>query len=177
MFKEKIKKIKEGLGIKREDISIVVFSIVITTIFFACYYFWGNYLITTIGIINITLLGVIALIFMALAGFMVLKSLFLIAAELSLLIFLSQSYCAVAIRSDSSNEALKSLLVIGAVYIIASFFHSLYKSIKDYKNKEGKSFVKEVGLGVVILFGFIGLFIWQVYLVVYPIITDLCIYK
>jgi len=177
MLKGKIKKLKEGLKLKKEDISIVVFSVIITTIFFACYYFWGNYLIATIGIIDLALLGIIVLMFMALSGFMVFKALFLVAAELSLLIFLSQSYCSIDNRQVSGDEALRSLLIVGIVYVIISFFYSLYKSIKDYKNKEGKSFVREIGLGVVIFFGFIALFIWQIYLVVNPIISNLCIYK
>lgn len=109
------------------------------------------------------------------AGFTVIKSLFFVAAEISLLIFLSQSYCMINNRTILSDNALKNVLIIGFLYIIINFLRSLWKELcEEYKPiKEDRSWEKI--LFVIVFIAFILFFMWQVYLVVEPIIQSLCI--
>ena len=82
-----------------------------------------------IGALLIVSIALIAI----LAGFVVVKSLFLIAAELSLLIFLAQSYCDVptTLRSAVSDDALRSLILLGLIYIAVAFVQELYGAISE----------------------------------------------
>lgn len=152
----------------------VIIPLVIALVF----YFWGKYLINVLGIIDIIMLGILAIAMMVFAGYTVLKSLFLLAAELSLLIFLAQSFCSATQRSVASNAAMKSLLLAGLAYIVIMFFLSLrnnlkeyYKKVKDEKLSSAKIFV------ICLFFIFIVWFLWQIYQVVDPIISSLCVYK
>ncbi|MDD5569017.1 MAG: hypothetical protein PHG23_01205 [Candidatus Pacebacteria bacterium] len=178
MITEEIKETKDKLIPKRKNIRPIVVFIFILMLLFVGYHFLGNYFVGAIWIVNAILLGVLLLIIMILAGFAVLKSLFLVAAEFSLLMLLAQSYCGVSNRSISSDDALKILLAVGILYIVFTFFHSLYKEIKKfYKKDERGSWLKEkIGTGILFLF-FAAILIWQIYLVVYPIIQNLCISK
>ncbi len=110
--------------------------------------------------------------------FSVMKSLFEVAAGLSLVIFLSQTYCALPIKDISGITALKSLVTIGILYIIFNFFNILYKELKKYQSKlEGKNEKKEEVVISTMFLVFVCLFIWEIYLVVNPIIMNLCVYK
>src|SRR5271167_4867171 len=72
-----------------------------------------------------------------LAGFVVVKSLFLIAAELSLLIYLAQSYCEAPVRTALGDDALRSLILLGLIYIGVAFVQGLYAAIGERFNKIG----------------------------------------
>ncbi len=172
-------KIQEFWQKKRrgKDIIPFVISFAITILLFLCLHFWGNHFVYAIWTLNGILLSVIMLIVMITAGFEVLKSLFFVAAQLSLLIFLGQSYCDVS-RSNESDVALRILLSIGFLYIVVNFTYSLYKTLKtkniEIKEKQGSlSKIFTITLFLV----FVILFIWDIYLVIRPIIFDLCIYK
>jgi len=143
-------------------------------------HFFGRYLIGTLEVLNIILWTLILFFVMVAASFATLKALFIVAAEISLLIFLAQSYCSIpdCQRSIESDGALKNILSFGLIYIICLFAISLweliqknYKEIKNDKPLIGK--ITVVGLFVIFTFWFI----WEIYLVTKPIISDLCVYK
>lgn len=178
IVKRKIKEIASGVDEIKKTIRLFIIPVLITATFFAGLYFFGNKFTEFIWIINVTLLGIFLLVIMFLAGFVALKSLFFVAAELSLLIFLGQSYCATPSRIVSGNEALKSLLVIGILYILVNFYRSLKNGMKEnYKFVENKKPSKEKTIFMALFCIFIILFIQQIYFVVSPIIFDLCIFK
>ncbi|HVO29035.1 MAG TPA: hypothetical protein VMT81_03580 [Candidatus Paceibacterota bacterium] len=127
-----------------------------------------------------TLLTVAIALIAIRAGFVVLKSLFLIAAELSLLIFIGQSFCAAGVvHTRVNDEALKSLVFLGLAYIVVAFVQGLYAAIKEHYEKEigsaKHSFRKAVTLGLFPVFA--GIFLLEIYLVVKPIILGLCVYR
>jgi membrane-bound ClpP family serine protease len=163
---------------KKENILPFFILLIIILFSFVGYSFFGNNLVGAVWIFSSVLLGALLLFTMMSAGFAVLRSLFLVAAELSLLIFLSQSYCMVPVRSAESDNALKGLLVVGILYMAFTFFKSLYEEIKEYYKKDPNYPKRKRGAinGILFIF-FVGLFIWQIYLIVYPIISNLCIYK
>lgn len=178
MFKEQFKRLAEKLTPKKENVRPLIISIAITLFFFLGTHFLGNYFTAAMWVFNMVMLGLILFVFMIIAGFAVLKSLFFVAAELSLLIFLAQSYCDVPNRLPAEDQALKSLLVIGILYIAVSFIHSLYEAIKsNYKKVENEKWSWEKIATVSFYLIFTFLFLWQVYRVINPIILNLCVYK
>jgi hypothetical protein len=114
-----------------------------------------------------------------LAGVVVIKSLFLIAAELSLLIFIAQSYCDDATRSAIGNDALRSLIFLGLIYIAFAFVQSLYAAIKERYQKIGTRGgwnIRTIILTALFLV-FTCLFLFEIYLVVQPIFAGLCVFR
>ncbi len=127
-----------------------------------------------LGLLFTALLAVVALI----AGMAVIKALFVVAAELSLLIFLAQAYCDVPNRLAQNDAALKSLFTVGILYIGFIFLQSLWGILKArYEKVHGEKFRYERTIRTAAYVIFVGLFLWQLYLVVSPIVTNLCVYK
>lgn len=178
MFKEKIRDLIYRLVPKEENVRPLIAGVVISTALLMGYHFLGSHLTIALWIVTAILLAVLLLIIIAVAGFIVLKALVLVATELSLLIFLAQSYCDVPNRSASSGEALKSLLAVGLVYVVISFIFSLHKVLKeDFKGIKDEKWSKDKIAIVVLALVFAGLFIWEIYLVVRPIVQNLCVFK
>ncbi len=161
---------------KKNILSLIIFVVVIIFLI-GCYFFLGNNFGETVWIIGITILGIILLFIMLRAGLAVLKSLFFVAAELSLLIFLSQAYCSVSNRTITGDIALKNLLALGLLYIAFNFGLSLYKELRERYveiRKEHQS--KEKLFNIIFFIAFTVFFIWQIYLIVSPIIFNFCVY-
>jgi hypothetical protein len=178
MLKEQLKKIKERIFPKKDDtVLIILLSIFLFLI--AIINLSGDRFGEAVWTIDFILFGGALLIIMVIAGFATLKSLFFVAAELSLLIFLSQSYCDISNRSIVSDNALKTFVVVGLLYIIFNFFHSLYKTVKKYYKKsiEKNTSLKERIFGVIVFLIFTTFFMVQIYLIVNPIILNICVYK
>lgn len=174
----KIKEIFSKLIPKKDNFVPLVISVIITSVFFYTYYLLGNKFGEVMGIITIILLALMMAVIAMLAGYLVMKSLVIVSAELSLLIFLAQSYCDSSIHTIASSTALNNLLTIGFVYIVFNFIYSLYKALKEYyKNFENKKWSKEKVLIITFFLIYTFMFIWQIYLVIEPIVLDLCIYK
>jgi len=127
-----------------------------------------------LGILLTILMAIVAVI----AGMAVIKALFVVAAELSLLIFLAQAYCGVPIRMPQNDAALKSLFTVGILYIGFIFLQSLWEILKGHYNRvHGEGFRFERVVTTLAYVVFVGLFLWQLYLVVSPIVINLCVYK
>lgn len=168
----------EKIKANKKKIYSFLLSLGITGIFFVASNLLGNYLAEAIWMSVFLLLTLFLSIFMLFAGFSVLKALFFVAAELSLLIFLAQSYCQTSLNSEQGNNALKSLLAIGFLYITFSFFKSLHETLKKYYKKiEDEPWKKEKIISVSLFLIFIFLVITQIYLVINPIVSNLCVFK
>lgn len=168
----------EKLGFKREDIIPFIFAVGISAVFLVD----ANFLHNRIGLIMWVLLGIAISALIAwialLAGFIVLKSLFLLSAEISLLIFLAQSYCDAQLTAAHSDDALKGLIFLGVTYIGYKFFKDLRDALKkklDSIPEKRWSREKIIAVGLFALFTLS--FVWSIFQVVSPIILDLCIYK
>ena len=121
---------------------------------------------------------IIVLLTSSLAAHAVMKSLFWIGADLTLIIFLSQSYCEVPDVMRKADDSLKTLLGIGLIFVVVKFIQSLYKEIPDHMNSFQEVNGNRKSRIFYIFFAiFTGIFIWQAYQVVSPIILNLCIYK
>ncbi len=136
--------------------------------------------LSTVWIALALLLGVLVTIFSIFAGITVVKSLFVVAAELSLLIFLTQSYCATSssLRLPPNNAAMTSLFTVGILYIGFLFVQSLSDGLKvHYKKIEGQKGAWEKWATMIAFIAFTLLFLWELYLVIDPIVAGLCIYR
>jgi len=128
-------------------------------------------------LLAVTLL-ILMMIVWSFAGVVVFKPLFLVSAELSLLIFLAQSYCEVPKVTPTSDEALKSLLLFGLLYIAALFLRSMTKELKTKLTTLREIDKSTQPVFVVFIFViFVTIFLIQLYQVIVPIIFNLCIYK
>lgn len=181
-YKEQLKELLASVGLKKGNIARFATALAVPITFFLGIYLFGNYFLEGIWIANgIALgiaLGILLLLAAIIAGYTVIKSLFFVAAELSLLIFLALSYCDVPSRAVASDAALRNLLVLGFVYIGATFVWSLYRISKEnYKKVENERWSIKKMVTVALFLVLAGSYVWEVYLVVNPIILNLCIYK
>lgn len=178
LLKEKFRILKHKLVEKKENLLHFLVSMVLSMGLLTSYHFLGSRLTTALWLVTAILLVLLLSIIMVIAGFAVLKALFYVAAELSLLIFLAQSYCDVPNYPVSGEQALKSLLFIGISYILIKFFLSLYKALKkNYKVVKNEGWSNEKVATVVLVLVFTVLFIYEIYLVTAPIVQNLCVFK
>ena len=176
--REFIYKIVEKLGFKREDVIPFLIATGIAGGFLLDVNFFDHKISIVLWIVIGIALGVLIAWIAILAGFTVLKSLFLLSAEISLLIFLAQSYCDVGTFTLRGDDALRLLIFLGVTYIGYKFFKDLRDALKKRLEaipEKQWSREKVIVVGLFLLYTFV--FVWSVYLVVSPIILDLCIYK
>jgi len=177
-LKRKIKDIAKRFDITRENtITLLVFIVIVITVFVGATFFHQQ-LSSIVFIIFLIELSLIALATWIMAAHAVMKTLFWVGASLSLIIFLSQSYCDLPNIVRTGDDALKTLLSLGLVYIAFNFLWSLYKEIASLSktlkklNKGKKPWIILLPFAL-----FTGIFVWQIYQVVQPIVQNLCIYK
>jgi len=176
MNKDSIKRFFKGLTPRGINALSFIVSVTIVSLFFSIYQLLGDRFEMVMNIMTTVLLGLLLLVIIVVASFDVLGSLFLVAAELTLLIFLAQSYCNITDRPPSGDEALKILLSIGILYIGLKFARSLHNAIKtSYRKIENKCWSLEKIMTVSLYLIFVVLFISQIYYVVGPILNSLCV--
>lgn len=168
--------VKELTNNKEKLIQFSLFLVLSAFVFVGMTFFKDTF--QTIGwTILLIELAVLTMVAWTFAGHAVMKSLFLVGASLSLVIFLAQSYCDVPNLTQSGSDALKTLLAFSIIYLGFDFFRSLYKEVTSHTKK-----MKEANNGkspwmLLIPFAFfVGIFLWQLYQVMFPIINNLCIY-
>lgn len=182
MIKELYQKAKvmilEKYNIVKENVVPLSITTLITILVLLDLNVFENKLMLVVWVILGILILLLITLVMVMAGFTVLKPLFLLSAEISLLIFLAQSYCDVKERTLVGNNALGSLVSIGLLYIVFHFTKSLYDAlIKNLNKIEDKKWTWEKILMVGMFLFFTGTFVFAIYQVVSPIVLDLCIYK
>jgi hypothetical protein len=160
--------------------SSAIIALIVSVIYFFTIITGNTALLGIMWIILAVLLG---FLFMALgitAGIIVIKSLFVVAAELSLLIFITQSYCSIPSfsRLPQNNAAMNSLFTIAILYIGFLFIRSLWINLKEsYKKVQNECNSWEKWITIVAFLLCIILFLWELYLVINPIVLNLCVYK
>lgn len=160
---------------KREILAFCIFVLIVATVFIGMTFYRDTF--EVIGAMLLVIeLAIFITVTWALAGHAVMKSLFVVGASLSLMIFLAQSYCAAPHLTQAGNEALKSLLGFSLLYLGFDFIRSLYKEVTGHTKR-----MKEINKGknpwifLVPFALFVGIFLWQLYQVMFPIVSSLCI--
>jgi hypothetical protein len=145
-------------------------------------YFLANYFPKSLFFASLTLLAIelsiIFIVIWAIAGHAVIKSLFLVGASMSLIIFIAQSYCDLPSASRTGDDALRILLAFGFAFVVFQFVSSITKELDSRlkKYKEIYKVKKSWALLILLAVG-TGLFIEQVLAVIGPIVQNLCVYK
>ena len=150
-----------------------------------------NIKITTVALTIIFILfSFLTLFTWLMAGLAVFRALFVVGAGLSLVIFIGQSFCDVPVKFHTADSSLMNIIGFGLLYVGGLFIVSLYKEL--YGDKEAKSDSRQKGMIklfkdmnggknpwlILVLYAlFLGLFLWQLYQVINPIIDNLCVYS
>jgi hypothetical protein len=93
-------------------------------------------------------------------------------------IFLTQAYCLSPTRGRENDAALASLFTVGVVYIGFIFLKSLWDALTArYKLLVGEPQVARRVTTIAMFLLFTGVFLWELYLVMEPILAGLCVYK
>lgn len=176
-----LQKLKDSKG--KNTIYFVIFLIVSLSVFFISKFFNFN-LTGVLLIFFLVIFSILCIITWFMAGIAIFRSLLVASASLSIVIFLARTYCDLPIGSHTANDALKSLFGFGLAYSALLFISSLKKELLGDKEKKGSlKYLEETYGGkkpwvILALYAiFIGLFLWQLYQVVIPIIYNLCIYQ
>jgi len=176
----KLSEIKESIeeitSNNKKLIQFGIFLVLAAFVFIGLTFFKDTFQTIGYSLLYIELV-ILVLAAWALAGHAVMKSLFLIGASLSLIIFLAQSYCDAPNLTKSGNDALKVLLAFSLLYLSFDFFRSLYAEVTARsKTLKQANDGKNPWIFLVPFALFVGIFVWQLYQVMFPIISNLCIY-
>lgn len=177
---ELIEKIVFWLNPTKERVFALVFSIAFTYLMYPDNTVFDHQFITILWIILGVVIFFIFLAFMTVAGATVLKAFFLFGAEVSLLIFLAQSYCNTEYisRTAEGDKALGALIVASGLYILYLIGQALFKALVEYYKKiEDEKWSFEKIFTVVSFLVFVWYFLSLIAGVVTPIMADICIYR
>lgn len=174
-MKKQAEKLLTYFNLKRENIPQFIAFIVIVAV---AVFFFNRYLPLAGYVLILITLSVLAIVTSILAGRAVMKALFWIGADLTLIIYLSQSYCAASEKIRHADDSLKMLLVFGLGLVLIKFVLSLYKEMSVHLKKFREINDNKMPWILLIPFAlFTGLFLLQIYQVISPIILSLCVYN
>lgn len=163
---------------KKENLIPLFITLVLGLVIYLDTNYWNGAALGLSWMFIFIVLSVFVLVIYLYAGVVVAGALFTVAAGLSLIIFIAQAYCDVP-RTESSDHALSSLIIVSLLYLILSFSKTMYKEMQDhYKqlNEEDKK-SKEALLVSSVFVVSVAIFLIAIYKVMYPIVTNLCIYQ
>ncbi len=177
-FKECIDKLANRLHIRKDRILPFLFAVSLTIVFFLDSTYFNNRALYVLAILALLALATVVSIIAIQAGFTILKSLFLLSAELSLLFLLAQSYCDATSVASAGDNALRTLVGLGIAYISYRFYVELKEALKKkLESLPQKGWPKEKVIVVLIFLFYAFVFIYGIYQVVSPIVLDLCVFK
>ena len=174
-IKEAFINFKNTLILNKGKIPALIFAVVFTSVFFIDTNFLHGLLTSILWIILLIVLVLLISWLFLQAGFTVLKSFFLMSAELSLLIFLAQEYCKTP--NHTADDALVSLVGLSILYISYNFFVSLKEALsKKLDSIPEKRWGWEKIVVVILFLSYTVLFIYAIFRVIRPIIMNLCVF-
>lgn len=176
MFKKIYEFFNEKIEGENNDVFPIILSVVITSLILIDNTYFHNYLLILLWTFTL-IVFIIAIWYISLkASFTVLRAFFFLSAELSLMIFLAQSYCGTPNRI-ADNE-LKIFVGVSIFYICYEFFKKLKEALKVRLDSVPKKTEGRDKIIVITMFlFFLIIFINVIYRIISPIILDLCIYK
>lgn len=158
---------------KEKLVRLIVFVALVAIIYSIANYVDISKVVIVVFLIALTLVMLFAWSF---AIDVVMRSLFVVGAGLSLIIFLGKSYCELPNTTSSGKEALGILVSSGILYLTVKFFYHLYKEMdKRHKSLKDKNNGKRSWLFLITFTLFVGLLVFALGQVVVPIINSLCV--
>lgn len=166
-------------NLKNESVAATAVTVVPATVFFVGTNFFEWNILKILGIFLLTMILLILFVVTMKAGMTVFKSLLVTNVSLTLLIFLSDSYCESTFRDQQGDNALYSVLTIGFLFVIYDFVRELIKLIEEensrIKLKGGWSWEAVVVSGLFLIFT--GAFVAMVLHITVPIVLDVCVFR
>ncbi len=173
LFKELTIKAKSN----KEAFTALALSAILTVTAFLDLNYFNHRLVTLVWVFIGTAFLMLIMWIIFKAGFTVMRTLFLVNAEIALLIFLAQAYCDVILTKMPSDDALKLVMVIGVAYISYEFFKRLLDALTTrFESVSRKLYTWEKICIIAVFLFFTLVFVYALYQVVNPIISNLCIY-
>lgn len=181
-----------SLKIRTDKRFVVPFAIYLGTAVLVSFVFiyWQEKIQTFVPIFLIAGLSVIVLFTWSLAAFAVFRSLMVIGAGLSLILFIAQSYCALDISHRVSNNSLQSLIGMSLIFISITFGVRLYRELfgdldakREFDKRGALQVFRDANKGkdsilfLIFYASFMGLILGQLFQVLYPLFSSLCIYQ
>lgn len=174
---------------KRFALLFILYLIGVICAFFA-FINWGEQIRTIALVFSAIGLALLTMFTWSLAALAVFRSLMVIGAGLSLILFIAQSYCGLDVTERLADDSLRSLIGISILFIGVIFIVRLYREL--FGDPEGKREFDKVGtlkslrdanegkdsfIILVLYASFMGLILGQLFKVLYPIFDNLCIYQ
>ncbi|MBU6370885.1 hypothetical protein KGQ74_02345, partial [Patescibacteria group bacterium] len=154
-------------------------AIVIAVLIFVIYHFLGEkFFMGAVVLVDMLLLAIIAIFIYFVANIAIFESFFNleVAGGLSLLFLIGQMYCASPFRNVMTNSAFQWLFWFGLAYVAFLFLKEFDKQLKKYFEKfKGKKMDAGTVIVIVGFFFFAILLIWEIVIVITPIILNLCV--
>jgi hypothetical protein len=174
-----LKRLKERLDPKRKDfVPFIILLFITAAVFIASMVFHID------PVLFIVAFSILFLFTWVMAGIAIFRALVISSVALTFILFIADEFCKVKNITPTQIEAAKSLFAFGLIYVAIIFIKSLWREVVGHDNKKGtlKTFEEIYGGKkpwlVITLYGLsLGLFLWQLYLVFYPIVNNLCIYN
>jgi hypothetical protein len=186
---KKIKYLLHSLKTDRKFTALFVLYIVIVVLTSFVFIHWEKQVSTVLLIFSLIGFIFISLFTWSLAALAVFRSLMVIGAGLSLILFIAQSYCGLDIADRVADDSLRSLIGISVLFIGVIFVTRLYRELfgdpnaKREFDKLGALKVfrdankgKDSMLFLVLYASFMGLILGQLFQVLFPIFNNLCVY-
>lgn len=140
----------------------------------------GREVAKVMWIVLLVMICLILVVLMMRAGVTIFKSLIVINVSLTLLVFLSDSYCASSFKDAQGDSALSALLMIGFLCVIYDFSRELVKLVSEdmvrIKGKDGWKKWEPILISSLFL-SFITGFVAMVIHVAVPIFLNICVFK
>lgn len=132
-LKQRLKELVERLNLNRDTVVRFLVFTLFAGLMFLTLIFYSHALTTFENALLLAAPAILLLVTLIMAGHAVIKSLFLVGASLSLVIYLAQTYCEVPVssRTGASDEALKFVLIFSLAYIGFDFLRVLIKETKE----------------------------------------------
>ena len=151
---------------------------------------WEEQIRTFALIFSVLGLTLITLFTWSLAALAVFRSLMVIGAGLSLILFIAQSYCGLDIADRVADDSLRSLIGITVLFIGVTFVARLYRELfgdpnakREFDKLGALKVFRDANKGkdsillLVLYASFMGLILGQLFQVLYPIFNNLCVYQ
>lgn len=166
------------------------FYLILITILAVGLMYLEEYLAPIVFTLLLILLIIITLMAWFMAAVAVFRSLLIVGAGLSLLLFISIEYCNLPLHERIADDALMSLIGISVIFIVSIFSYRLYRELfgnpdakNEFDQKGALMIFREANQGkdpklFLILYAlFVGLIVSQVYQVLFPVFSNLCVYS
>lgn len=174
---------------KRFTLLFALYLVTAITVLFA-YIYWEEQVKMFVLVFLAISLTFVTLFTWSLASLAVFRSLMVIGAGLSLILFIAQSYCDLDVTKRIADDSLQSLIGMSIIFIGVIFVVRLYRELfgdpnakREFDKLGALKVFREANKGkdsillLILYASFMGLILGQLFQVLHPIFSNLCVYR